>query len=75
MSIKKEKDALTSVPQLAGCCPQSERSQAEFLVRAHAWVVAGPWSGYVREASNRLTFLSHLNVCLPLFLLPLPKNK
>ena len=50
---------------------QRERSRVGFRVREHAWV-AIQVLGEGRATGNRLTFLSHTSVSLPLFLLPFP---
>ena len=58
--------ALTGVDQLFGCHPPKQKFR--FPGMAHAWVAGGwvLWLGCV------MMFLSHIDVSLPLFLLPFP---
>ena len=50
---------------------QSERLLVRFPVRAHGWVM-GQVPSWRRARGNKLMFLSHVDVSLPLFLLPCP---
>ena len=51
-----------------GVVPQSERLLVRFLVRSYAWVVGSVPGVGAPTRGDRLMFLSHIDVSLPLFL-------
>ena len=49
----------------------AKRSLVQFPLRAHAWVV-GQIPSWGHVIGNRMMYLSHIDVSLPLFLPPFP---
>ena len=60
--------------QLVECYPAKHRVAGQFTIRAQAWVTVLSLVA-VHDRGNQSMFLSHIDVSLPLFLLPFPLSK